>query len=132
MNKIMTKTINDVIDFATNQAQTEHGTVPPALIVAVVAGHVVNEIKTETVNHYTDPTEQFFAGIWHSSVGAKSVNYTEEEVCVILEGRVRLTDMSGRTKEFAAGSTFVLPAGFKGIWETLEAVKKIYVIWQSK
>jgi uncharacterized cupin superfamily protein len=25
-----------------------------------------------------------------------------------------------------------LPDGFKGTWETLEPVKKIYVIWQSK
>jgi uncharacterized protein len=132
MTKIMLKNIDDVIDFATNQVETEHGTVSPELIVAGVAGRVVNEIKTETENHYTDPTEQFFAGIWSSSVGAKTVNYTEEEVCVILEGRVRLTDLQGNAKEFGAGSTFVLPAGFKGTWETLEAVKKIYVIWQSK
>jgi uncharacterized protein len=128
----MTKTINDVIDFAKNYVETEHGAVSPALIMAGVSGHAVTEIKTETVNHYTDPTEQFFAGIWSSSVGAKTVNYTEEEVCVILEGRVRLTDLQGNAKEFGAGSTFVLPAGFKGTWETLEAVKKIYVIWQSK
>jgi uncharacterized protein len=128
----MTKTINDVIDFAKNQVEVEHGTVPVELITTGIAGHVVAEIKTETLNHYTDPTEQFFAGIWHSSVGAKSVNYTEEEVCMILEGRVRLTDLQGNAKEFGAGSTFVLPAGFKGTWETLEPVKKIYVIWQAK
>ena len=101
----------------------------------VVAG-VINEahtkITTQTFNHYTDPTEQFFAGIWASSVGAKTVSYTEEEVCVILEGRVRLTDLAGNAKEFGAGSTFVLPAGFQGVWETLEPLKKIYVIWQAK
>jgi uncharacterized protein len=128
----MHKNISDVIDFATNQVDKEHSTVPPELITTGVTGHAVAEIKTGTLNHYTDPTEQFFAGIWHSSVGAKTVNYTEEEVCVILEGRVRLTDLSGNSKEFAAGSTFVLPAGFKGTWETLEPVKKIYVIWQPK
>jgi uncharacterized protein len=128
----MTKNINDVIDFATNQAEKELGTVPQELIRAGIAGHAVTEINTVTLNHYTDPTEQFFAGIWASSIGAKSVNYTEEEVCVILEGRVRLTDLQGNAKEFGAGSTFVLPAGFKGNWETLEAVKKIYVIWQKK
>ena len=128
----MTKNINDVIDFASNQAEKELGTVSAELITAGVAGYAVKEIKTETLNHYTDPTEQFFAGIWHSSVGAKSVNYTEEEVCVILEGRVRLTDLAGNAKEFGVGSTFAIPAGFKGTWETLEAVKKIYVIWQSK
>ena len=78
------------------------------------------------------PTEQFFAGIWSSSVGAKNVSYTEEEVCIILEGRVRLTDLSGNAKEFDPASTFVLPTGFKGTWETLEPVKKIYVIWQPE
>ncbi len=128
----MTKTINDVIDFATHHVETEHGTVDQNKIVAGVAGHMAKEINMQTHNHYTDPSEQFFAGIWTSSVGAKRVSYTEEEVCVILEGRVRLTDLQGNAKEFSAGSTFVLPAGFKGTWETLEAVKKIYVIWQSK
>jgi uncharacterized cupin superfamily protein len=106
--------------------------VPHELIKAGIAGHAVKEINTVTLNHYTDPTAQFFAGIWQSSVGAKTVNYTEEEVCVILEGRVRLSDVEDNAKEFDAGSTFVIPAGFKGIWETLEAVKKIYVIWQTK
>ena len=128
----MTKNINDVIDFATNKAEKELGKVPYELITAGVAGQVAKEIKTETLNHYTDPTEQLFADIWSSSVGAKSVNYTEEEVCVILEGRVRLTNLAGNAKEFGAGSTFVLPAGFKGTWETLARVKKIYVIWQAK
>ena len=105
----MTKTINDVIDFASNQAEKELGTVSAERITAGVAGQVAKEINTVTLNHYT-----------------------EEEVCVILEGRVRLTDLAGNTKEFGTGSTFVLPAGFKGTWETLEPLKKIYVIWRTK
>jgi uncharacterized cupin superfamily protein len=128
----MLKTINHVIDFATNPVAVEHGTVPQEKVVAGVASDANTKITMQTYHHYTDPSEQFFAGIWHSSVGAKTVHYTEEEVCVILEGRVRLTDTHGHAKEFSAGSTFVLPAGFKGTWETLEAVKKIYVIWQAK
>lgn len=128
----MTKSIYDVIDFATNQVKSEHDVVPQERVVAGIASDMNVEIRTTTLNHYTDPTEQFFAGIWHSSVGAKSVNYTEEEVCYILEGRVRLSDDVGNAKEFGAGSTFVLPAGFKGTWETIEPIKKIYVIWQAK
>lgn len=128
----MTKTINDVIDFATNQAAAEIETVPQERVVAGVASDANTKITMKTHNHYTDPSEQLFAGIWQSSVGAKTVNYTEEEVCVILEGRVRLTDLDGNAKEFGAGSIFALPAGFKGTWETLEAVKKVYVIWQDK
>ena len=128
----MTKTINDVIDFATNQVTVEHGTVAQDKVVAGVVSDANTKITMKTHNYYTDPSEQFFAGIWQSSVGAKSVSYTEEEVCVILEGRVQLTDLQDNAKECGAGSTFVLPAGFKGTWETLEAVKKIYVIWHAK
>ena len=128
----MLKNINDVIDFDNNQVTVEHGIIAQDKVVAGVASDANIKITTLTYNHYTDPTEQFFAGIWHSSVGAKTVSYTEEEVCIILEGRVRLTDLAGSAKEFSAGSTFVLPAGFKGTWETLDPVKKIYVIWQSK
>lgn len=128
----MTKTITDVIDFATNQATEEIDIVPQDRVVAGVASDANTRITMKTHNHYADPTEQFFAGIWQSSVGAKTVNYTEGEVCVILEGRVRLTDLNGNAKEFGAGSTFALPAGFKGTWETLEPIKKIYVIWQAK
>lgn len=128
----MTKTINDVIDFVTNQVAEEIDVVPQDRVLAGVASDASTIITMKTYNHYTDPTEQFFAGIWQSSVGTKTVNYTEEEVCVILEGRVRLTDLNGNSKEFGAGSTFALPAGFKGTWETLEPVKKVYVIWQAK
>jgi uncharacterized cupin superfamily protein len=128
----MIKTINDVIDFAVNQVEVELGTVAQEKVVAGVASDANTIISMKTYNHYTDPTEQFFAGIWQSSIGAKTVNYTEEEVCVILEGRVRLTDLNGNAKEFGAGSTFALPAGFKGTWETLEPIKKVYVIWQAK
>jgi len=128
----MTKNINDVIDFASHKVEVEHGTVPQEKVVKGIASDAKTKITMQTYNHYTDPTERFFAGIWQSSVGAKNVSYTEEEVCVILEGKVRLTDLNGNAKEFSAGSTFVLPAGFKGIWETLEPVKKIYVIWEPK
>ena len=128
----MLKNINDVIDFATNDVEVEHGRVEQNKVVAGIASDANTKISMKTYNHYTDPSEQFFAGIWQSSVGAKNVSYTEEEVCVILEGRVRLTDLDGNAKEFGAGSTFALPAGFKGTWETLEPVKKIYVIWQAK
>ena len=128
----MLKNISDVIDFATNQVEVEENTVPQERVVAGVASDANTKITMQTYNNYTDPTEQFFAGIWQSSVGAKTVDYTEEEICVILEGRVRLTDLAGNAKEFGADSTFALPAGFKGTWETLEPVKKVYVIWQAK
>lgn len=70
------------------------------------------------------PVSSFFAGIWQSSVGAKSVNYIEEEVCVILEDRVRLTDLNGNTKEFGAGIIFALQLVLKSLGKHWKLLKK--------
>jgi len=118
------KTIDAVIDFASHPVAAEEGVVDQERMVSAGA-----PCRTTTWNHYTDPSERFFAGIWASDVGAMRVSYTEEETCVILEGRVRLSDNGGGGKEFGPGSTFVIPAGFEGVWETLEPVRKIYTIW---
>ena len=118
------KRIDSIVDFFTSSVVADEAVVTPERTVTDSACH------TKTWNHYTDPTEQFFAGIWASSVGAFKVSYTEEELCFLLEGRVRLTDGSGTVREFGPGSAFVIPAGFEGVWETLEPVKKVYAIWQ--
>lgn len=83
-----------------------------------------------TWNHYSDPTGQFHAGIWQGEAGAWRVQYDpqEEELCTLLEGRVRLTDAHGDVQEFAAGATFVIPDGFSGVWENLTRVRKVYAI----
>ena len=120
------KLIDTVVDFAT------HSVIPEHAVVALERTVSKDPCNTTTWSHYTDPTEQFFAGIWASDVGAMKVAYSEEELCVLLEGRIRLTDTSGAAKEFGPGSAFVIPAGFEGVWETLEPVKKIYTIWQPK
>ena len=40
----------------------------------------------------------------------------------------RLSDEAGRSREFRVGDSFVIPAGFRGIWETLASCRKHYVI----
>ncbi len=83
-----------------------------------------------TWNHYSDPTGQFHAGIWQGEAGAWRVVYAphEEELCTLLEGRVRLVDDLGVVREFAAGQSFVVPGGFVGIWENCTRVRKVYAI----
>jgi len=46
-------------------------------------------------NLFTDDTGRFFAGIWRSSQGAWHVSYTENELCVLTEGRVRSPTTTG-------------------------------------
>jgi len=92
----------------------------------IVAGDPVQR----TWNHYSDPTGQFHAGVWQGEAGAWRVIYDphEEELCTLLEGRVRLTGSDGAVREFAAGDTFVVPGGYTGIWENLTRVRKTYAI----
>jgi hypothetical protein len=86
--------------------------------------------RQQVWNRYTDPSGQFHAGIWQGEEGAWRVRYDkhEEELCTLLEGRVRITDAQGTVREFAPGASFVVPGGFEGIWENLGRVRKIYAV----
>jgi hypothetical protein len=87
---------------------------------------------TTTHNWYEDASGVLSSGFWASQPGKVDVTYMEDEFCYILEGRVRLADAAGRVEEYKAGDAFVIPRGFKGVWETVEPVKKYYVIHAPK
>jgi len=96
---------------------------------------IVSGAPDQTVwNRYLDPTGQFCAGTWQGEAGAWRVQYAahEEEFCVLLQGKVRLTGEDGRRHEFGAGDAFVVPGGFTGIWENLSQVRKLYAIMTLK
>ena len=94
----------------------------------ILAGRPVQSVR----NYYADPTGVFFSGVWESTPGKWAVNYTEEEFCYLVEGAVELTDEAGNAVRFEAGSAFVVPAGFKGTWETLRPARKFYAIYERK
>jgi uncharacterized cupin superfamily protein len=99
---------------------------------AVAADKVVKgEPKTLVKNYFSDPTGQFFAGTWSSGVGKWKVDYTENEFCHLLEGRVTLTSEEGKRWQFNAGDAWVIPAGFKGTWESVEPARKRYAIFEA-
>ncbi len=87
---------------------------------------------TRLWNDYSDATGRLFSGIWTSTAGSWAVDYSEEEVCVILEGRVRLEGEDGTASEFGPGDAFAIPSGFKGVWTSLEPVRKLYVVYETK
>jgi len=76
----------------------------------------------------TNSDQGFHVGQWVSEIGAWRVSYSEDELCVILEGSGRLIGNDGSELAFTTGSAFVIPRGFQGIWETTERVRKIYAI----
>jgi hypothetical protein len=97
------------------------------------ADRIVKGVPQLTVwNHFTDPTQQFFAGIWAASRGSWRIAYTESEFCHLLSGRVALVNATGRRWEFSAGDSFVVPAGFSGVWEVIEDCRKVYAIFEPR
>ena len=77
---------------------------------------------------FDDEAAGFWSGVWASGVGSWRVAYDEIELCVLLEGRVRLSEDGGTAREFGPGEAFVIPRGFVGVWETIEPCRKIYAI----
>jgi uncharacterized protein len=84
--------------------------------------------RTRTWNHYTGENGRLFCGIWESTPGKVVIDYTEWEFCHLIEGRVIITSESGAEWHLAPGDAFMIPAGFRGTWETVETVRKHYVI----
>jgi len=88
--------------------------------------------RTRVSNQYTDGTQQFFCGLWTSTSGKWRVRYTENEFCVLIEGRVRIESVTGERHDLKAGDAFVVPAGFEGTWEVAEPCKKWYAMFDAK
>ncbi len=111
-----------VISFATDVAAEDTQPDP----AAVLAGTP----KQRIWNYFSDASGVFHAGRWASSPGLWRVRYTESEFCYLLSGVVRLRESHGNENTFHAGSAFVIPSGFSGTWEVLEACEKLYCIYQ--
>jgi len=80
---------------------------------------------------YTSQSGELSAGIYECSAGKWHVSYSEDEFCTLTEGTVRLTDDHGKTEEFRAPDSFMIPAGFKGTWEAVTPVRKFFVIYEK-
>jgi uncharacterized protein len=84
---------------------------------------------TQTWNHWEGENGRLFSGIWESTRGKVLVSYDEWEFCHIISGEVELKKQGSRKVwRFKKGDAFIIPAGFKGTWETVKKLKKHYVI----
>lgn len=117
--------IEQIVDFAQAGTAAEHYRPAPE---KVLKGDPEQSVR----NHYSSPCGQFSTGIWEGAVGQWTVSYTEHEYCEILQGVSVLRDAAGNAKTVRAGDRFVIPAGFSGTWEVLEACRKVYVIFEPK
>lgn len=97
----------------------------------VDADRLVSGQPTQAVaNAYSSADQCFHSGIWEGDIGAWRVRYTEHELCHLLAGKVRMIDHDGRETIVVAGDSFVIPAGFEGIWDVLEPARKLYAVYE--
>ena len=74
-------------------------------------------------NLFTDSTGRFFSGIWSSTRGAWRVAYTENELCVLTHGKVRITAGSGRSWTFGPGESGPDPHFHRAITESFYVLR---------
>ena len=69
-------------------------------------------------------------GEWACEPGSWQIAFhaRRHEFFQVLDGRLRVVDETGHGREFGPGDACVIPAGFRGRFEVLEAVRKRYVM----
>jgi uncharacterized cupin superfamily protein len=94
----------------------------------IAADRVVEGSPTTVLTNTYESGEKTYVGEWAASPGAWRVSYDEWEFCHMLEGACELIPEGGEPVRFAAGDSFVIEPGFKGVWRVLEPMRKRYVI----
>lgn len=90
--------------------------------------------KRMTWEHFVNHSGEMSCGIWACEVGAWRIQFADnkDEFFCVIEGRVRLVDEAGVDTEIGAGEAAVIPAGFRGVFEVLEPVRKYFVVVERK
>nr|WP_303626554.1 cupin domain-containing protein [Roseovarius sp. M141] len=97
-------------------------------ISSVLSGASPERYESRSWRHFENTGKGAIAGIWQAGPHKERCKCDYDELCHILDGDVRLTDSSGQAREFGAGDSFVVAAGFDGIWENLTTVRKVFFI----
>jgi uncharacterized protein len=106
--------------------KAERGKPDPAKLIS-------GKYSTTAWNHFTGEDGRLHCGIWESTPGKVQVCYDEWEFCHIIAGEVVLKAEGARkSHRFKKGDAFIIPAGYKGTWETIKKVRKHYVILMPK
>lgn len=95
---------------------------------------VAGDPARTTWEHYANASGEVSCGVWACEIGAWRIEFADssDEFFHVLEGRIRITDENGQACEFGIGEACVIPAGFKGVFEVLEPVRKHYVVVKRK
>merc|ERR1719195_1762822 len=87
----------------------------------LVSGNPVTKVYPQ----YKNPGD-LVCGTWECEPGSWQHNNKVDEYVMLLEGEMALI-ADGKEEVFKAGGSFVIPAGWQGIWDVRIAMKKYYV-----
>ncbi|MGD9919858.1 MAG: cupin domain-containing protein [Pseudorhodoplanes sp.] len=79
----------------------------------------------------TNSPGELVTGIWECACGKFVVDpffADVNEFAYLLEGKLRISSDKGDTATYSAGDCIVTPMGFKGTWEVLEPIRKVFAI----
>lgn len=69
------------------------------------------------------------AGVWECTPGRFSADRsTSSEMCHIIYGKAILKTIDDEERVLKAGDLLVLPRGWRGEWEIIEQVRKLYIM----
>lgn len=82
---------------------------------------------------FLSPDRQFDAGVYKSGPVALDITepYGVHEFMYFLEGGVILTSPDGNKLEIQAGEAVMIPADWRGRWDSPAGYRKIYVIYSA-
>ncbi|WYI67573.1 cupin domain-containing protein (plasmid) [Thioclava sp. GXIMD4216] len=67
-------------------------------------------------------------GLWACTAGQFELEMEGgSEFCHFLQGRLRVVQPDGRHTEYGPGDALMMPLGWRGRWEVLEPIRKIYM-----
>jgi len=85
-----------------------------------------------SLSEYKSEDRKFTVALWESGPGVlKTDAYPHDEYCLVLEGRLIITNRNGSRDEFGPGDTFVIPKGWAGTWNMTTRFKKQYVAFEE-
>lgn len=69
-------------------------------------------------------------GVWACEPGSWRIAFHAErhEFFQVLAGRLRISGDDGQSREYGPGEAGIIPAGFQGVFQVIEAVQKRYVM----
>lgn len=93
------------------------------------SGVISGDPTTNVWKYFVHPSGQMNAGIWDCQAGRWEIeSHPNNELCVIVEGDVNITDETSASYHLKPGDSFVLPQGMKTTWNVETYVKKIFVV----